>query len=265
MTNELLLDVRGLSKTYGNSSSSLKHAAVLNGIDFKLMHNETIGLVGVSGAGKSTIGRIIAGLESANQGSIHYEGHDILRLRGARRKAVTSSIQMIFQDPYESLSPRMTIGQLVAEPLKIQKTYKNDNEQLWKLVSNALSEVSLSPERYMNRYPHELSGGERQRVGLARAFVCNPRLIIADEPTSMLDSSLRLDLLELMDQLRKKNHSSCIFITHDLALTYNFCDRLIVLDRGVIVESGSPKQVIDNPQHPFTQSLISALLELNHF
>ncbi|NHN32540.1 ABC transporter ATP-binding protein [Paenibacillus agricola] len=264
MTNELLLDVRGLSKSYGDSSHSLKNVAVLNGIDFGVSHNETIGLVGVSGAGKSTIGRIIAGLESADRGSIYYEGQDILRLKGARRKAVTSSIQMIFQDPYESLSPRMTIGQLVAEPLVIQNTYKNNNEQLWKLVSNALSEVSLSPERYMNRYPHELSGGERQRVGLARAFVCNPRLIIADEPTSMLDSSLRLELLDLMDQLRKRHNTSTIFITHDLALTYHFCDRLIVLDRGVIVESGSPKQVIDNPQHPFTQSLISALMELNH-
>jgi ABC-type glutathione transport system ATPase component len=264
MAKGLLLDVRGLSKSYGDSSYLLKHTAVLNEIDFQVAYNETVGLVGVSGAGKSTIGRIIAGLESADRGAIYYEGQDILRLKGARRKAATSSIQMIFQDPYESLSSRMTIGQLVAEPLKILGKYKNENEQLSQLVSDALSEVSLSPERYMYRYPHELSGGERQRVGVARAFICNPRLIIADEPTSMLDSSLRLELLELMGKLNKKHHTSTLFITHDLALTYHFCDRLIVLDQGVIVESGDPKQVIDNPQHPFTQSLISALMELNH-
>jgi ABC-type glutathione transport system ATPase component len=265
MTAERLLDVRGLSKSYSDSGHTLKQIPVLNGIDFSVAHNETVGLVGISGAGKSTIGRIISGLESANQGTIHYEGQDILQLKGARRKAVTSSIQMIFQDPYESLSPRMTIGELVAEPLKIQQKYKkNEQEQLRGLVRVALSEVSLSTERYLDRYPHELSGGERQRVGLARAFICKPRLIIADEPTSMLDSSLRLELLELMDQLRKKHDTSTIFITHDLALTYHFCDRLIVLDRGMIVESGSPKQVIDHPQHPFTQSLIAALTELNH-
>ncbi|OMF37592.1 dipeptide/oligopeptide/nickel ABC transporter ATP-binding protein [Paenibacillus sp. FSL H8-0548] len=264
MTDKLLLEVRGLSKSYGDSSSLSGQIPVLKGIDFKVDHNETIGLVGISGAGKSTIGRIIAGLESANRGEILYEGQDILRLKGARRSAATSSIQMIFQDPYESLSPRMTIGELVAEPLVIQKTFKREKEQLLRLVSEALSEVSLSPERYLHRYPHELSGGERQRVGLARAFICKPKLIIADEPTSMLDSSLRLDLLELMDQLRKKHQTSTLFITHDLALTYHFCDRLIVLDQGVIVESGSPKEVIDNPQHPFTRSLISALMELNH-
>ncbi|MNZ52223.1 Oligopeptide transport ATP-binding protein OppF [compost metagenome] len=261
----MLLEVRGLSKSYSDPSASFKGVPVLNDVSFTVGVNETVGIVGASGAGKSTIGRIITGLERADSGMISYDGQSILGLKGALRKQATRSIQMVFQDPYESLSPRMTIGQLVAEPLVIQRLYKDDKPKRSRLVREALAEVSLKPERYMDRYPHELSGGERQRVGLARAFISNPRLIIADEPTSMLDSSLRLELLELMNQLRVNHGTSILFITHDIALTYHFCHRLLVLDSGRIVEDGTPQQVIDEPRHPYTRDLIDALMELNHF
>jgi ABC-type glutathione transport system ATPase component len=259
-----LLEVQNLYKSYRDPSASSYASNVLNGIDFSVGENETVGLVGASGAGKSTIGRIIAGLEQPDSGRMLFMGNDVLAMKGKVRKLVTHSIQMIFQDPYESLSPRMTIEQLICEPLVIQKLHKHDSGKRKQLVRETLTEVSLTPpERYMNRYPHELSGGERQRVGLARAFICQPRLIVADEPTSMLDSSLRLDLLQLMNQLRQRHHISYLFITHDIALTHSFCDRLLVLDKGEIVESGRTEDVIERPQHAFTQSMLEALLELN--
>lgn len=259
-----LLEIQSLNKSYRDRSAFSHTANVLNGIHFTVGENETVGLVGSSGAGKSTIGRIIAGLEHADSGRMLYQGYDVLALKHKERRTVTNSIQMIFQDPYESLSPRMTIEQLIVEPLVIQKLYKNEPEKRRQLVRATLAEVSLTPpERFMNRYPHELSGGERQRVGLARAFICQPRLIVADEPTSMLDSSLRLDLLQLMNQLRERHQISYLFITHDIALTHSFCDRLLVLDKGEIVESGTPQDVIERPQHPYTQRLIGALQQLN--
>ncbi|MFJ7744859.1 ABC transporter ATP-binding protein [Peribacillus sp. NPDC097295] len=261
---EALLVVNGLKKTYRSSGFRKQVDPVLQGVTFSLMPGETVGLVGASGAGKSTIGRIIAGLENADGGQVFLEGKDLLSMKAKERRLSAKSIQMVFQDPYESLSSLMTIEQLVAEPLVIQKL-ESDRFKRKKLVQKALNDVALAPEKYMNRYPHQLSGGERQRVGLARAFICQPRLIIADEPTSMLDTSLRLDLLQLMREMGRRYGVSYLFVTHDIALTRSFCDRLIVLDRGKIVESGCTSDVIDHPAHPFTKSLIEALLELEHY
>ncbi|TBL77293.1 ABC transporter ATP-binding protein [Paenibacillus thalictri] len=260
-----LLRIEGLHKTYAVPGGRSRRSEVLRGIEFTVEENETVGLVGASGAGKSTVGRIIAGLERPDSGAMLFRGTDIWKLRGKQRNEAMRPIQMIFQDPYESLSPWMTIEQLVAEPLVIQRVQAGNPAARREMVRQALSEVSLQPDRYMNRHPHELSGGERQRVGLARAFICQPQLIIADEPTSMLDPSLRLELLELMNRLRQRHNIAYLFITHDIALTRGFCNRMIVLDQGVIVESGPTEQVIDEPQHPFTQSLIGSLLELNRF
>ncbi|WP_419878120.1 ABC transporter ATP-binding protein [Brevibacillus centrosporus] len=262
---EDLLQVRALRKTYAIKGSNKYKMTVLDGVSLSIKPNETVGLVGASGAGKSTIGRIIAGLETSDSGQLIYQGKDLQRMSAKERKQATSSIQMIFQDPYESLSPRMTIEQLVAEPLVIQKLYAKDPEQRRHAVREALAEVSLSPDRYMQRYPHELSGGERQRVGLARAFITCPKLIVADEPTSMLDTSLRLDLLQLMKELSERHGIAYLFVTHDLALTRGFCDRLLVLDQGKVVETGTPEEITEQPQHPFTQGFISALLELDSF
>ncbi|ELK41738.1 ABC transporter ATP-binding protein [Brevibacillus agri] len=260
-----LLQVSGLYKTYEGKSSGKQAAPVINGASFSIQANETVGLVGSSGAGKSTIGRIIAGIEQADKGQLIYQGQDLLSMKPKARREATRSIQMIFQDPYESLSARMTIAQLIAEPLVIARLYKNDPARRTELVREALQEVALPPERYMHRYAHELSGGERQRVGLARAFVTRPQLIVADEPTSMLDTSLRLDLLRLMRELSLRHGIAYLFITHDLALTRGFCDRLLVLDQGQIVETGTPEEVAENPQHPFTLRLIGAVRELDQF
>ncbi|MGV3138975.1 ABC transporter ATP-binding protein [Brevibacillus agri] len=260
-----LLQVSRLYKTYEGKSSGKQAAPVINGASFSIQANETVGLVGSSGAGKSTIGRIIAGIEQADKGQLIYQGQDLLSMKPKARREATRSIQMIFQDPYESLSARMTIAQLIAEPLVIARLYKNDPARRTELVREALQEVALPPERYMHRYAHELSGGERQRVGLARAFVTRPQLIVADEPTSMLDTSLRLDLLRLMRELSLRHGIAYLFITHDLALTRGFCDRLLVLDQGQIVETGTPEEVTENPQHPFTLRLIGAVRELDQF
>lgn len=255
-----LLSVKDLKKSYTHAGGRPK--PVLRGVSFDVGPHETVGIVGASGAGKSTIGRIIANLEQADGGSIRYGSQDLVRLHRKRRREAGKSISMVFQDPYEFLSPRMRVAQLVAEPLAVRREHR-DKEALRARVYQALAEVSLDPDKYAHRYPHELSGGERQRVGLARAFVSRPQLLVADEPTSMLDASLRLDLLACMAELQRKHGTAIIFITHDLALTYNFCDRLIVLDDGEIAEEGAPDRLIDHPQHPFTRSLIEALLEFH--
>lgn len=258
-----LVEVKELQKTFGRTKEV--QVNVLKSISFSLKHGEIIGLIGASGAGKSTIGRIIAGLETSNGGEVFFEGQEVLSLTGKKRRSLAKYIQVVFQDPYEALSSRMKIGQLVAEPLVIQGIDKGNKEKRLEKVRYALNSVSLDPDKYINRYPHELSGGERQRVGLARAFVCEPKLIIADEPTSMLDTSLRLELLELMKKMNEYNQVSYLFVTHDIALTKGFCDRLIVLQQGEIVEEGKTNDIIQNPQHPYTKSLIEALLVLeNH-
>lgn len=262
---EYLLQAVDLQKTYYHGGSSKQGNQVLKGTTFSLKQGEILGLIGTSGAGKSTIGRIVAGLEAADGGKLLFKGEDILQMEAKERRKVAREIQMVFQDPYEALSARMTIEQLVMEPLIIQKIAANDHSLRKEMVREALLEVSLVPESYLPRYPHELSGGERQRVGLARAFVCKPCLIIADEPTSMLDTSLRLDLLRLMKGMGERHHISYLFITHDIALTRGFCDQLLVLDQGEIVEAGKTEHLIDNPHHPFTRSLIEALLELEQY
>lgn len=254
-----LIRIDNLMKIYGHSKSD--KVAVLKNVSFSFEEGEIIGLIGASGAGKSTIGKILAGLETPTKGTIHFEETELTALKPRARRKFAKHIAMIFQDPYESLSPRMKIYQLIEEPLIIQGL-EPDKEKRRELVREALSVVSLDPDKYMERYPHELSGGERQRVGVARAFVCKPKLIIADEPTSMLDTSLRLELIALLKSMNEQYGISYVFVTHDIALTKGFCDRIIVLHQGEIVDEGPTEQVIDAPTHPFTKSLIDALLLL---
>lgn len=254
-----LVKVEHLMKIYGHSKND--KVAVLKNVSFSLEEGEIIGMIGASGAGKSTVGKILAGLESQSSGSIYFNNVELTTLKAKVRGSFAKHIQMIFQDPYESLSPRMKIYELVEEPLIIQKI-EPDKEKRLRLVKEALAFVSLDPVKYLHRYPHELSGGERQRIGVARAFVCKPKLIIADEPTSMLDTSLRLELIQLLKRMNKQFNISYIFVTHDIALTNGFCDRIIVLHQGEIVDEGLTEQVINKPTHPFTKSLIEALLTL---
>lgn len=254
-----LVKVDHLMKIYGHSKSD--KVAVLKDVSFSFEQGEIIGLIGASGAGKSTIGKILAGLEEPSNGNIYFDNVELTTLKAKERRSFAKHIQMIFQDPYESLSPRMKIFELVEEPLIIQKIEPVKEKRL-QMVREALAFVSLDPDKYLNRYPHELSGGERQRIGVARAFVCKPKLIIADEPTSMLDTSLRLELIQLLKRMNEQFNISYIFVTHDIALTNGFCDRIIVLHQGEIVDEGPTEQVINEPTHPFTKSLIKALLIL---
>lgn len=246
-------------KVYGHYKSD--KVAVLKNVSFSFRQGEIIGLIGASGAGKSTIGKILAGLEQPTKGHVFFEDTDLVAISTKERRTFAKHIAMIFQDPYESLSSRMKIYELIEEPLLIQRIEPNKQKRL-ELVKEALRVVSLDPEKYMDRYPHELSGGERQRVGVARAFVCKPKLIIADEPTSMLDTSLRLELIQLLKSMNEQYSISYVFVTHDIALTKGFCDRIIVLHQGEIVDIGDTENVIHHPTHPFTKSLIDALLLL---
>ena len=246
-------------KVYGHTKSN--KVAVLKDVSFSFEQGEIIGLIGASGAGKSTIGKILVGLEKQTKGSITVDGTNLTTLSKRERRQFAKNIAMIFQDPYESLSSRMKISQLIEEPLIIQKI-EPDAKRREQLVREALQVVSLEPDKYMNRYPHELSGGERQRVGVARAFITKPKIIVADEPTSMLDTSLRLELIQLLKSMNEQFGISYVFVTHDIALTKNFCDRIIVLHEGEIVDEGPTEQVINEPTHPFTRALIDALLIL---
>lgn len=255
----MLVKIEHLMKIYGHSRSD--KVAVLKDVSFSFEQGEIIGLIGASGAGKSTIGKILAGLELPSNGVIYFENVELTALTTKERRSYAKHIQMIFQDPYESLSPRMKIYELVEESLIIQKI-EPDKEKRLQRVKEALAFVSLDPDKYLDRYPHELSGGERQRIGVARAFVCKPKLIIADEPTSMLDTSLRLELIQLLKRMNEEYNISYVFVTHDIALTKDFCDRIIVLHQGEIVDEGPTEKVINKPTHPFTKSLIEALLIL---
>lgn len=257
----LLLNVDELTKTYGQSRGE-RHP-VLQELSFSVQVGEIVGLIGASGAGKSTVGRILAGLEIQDTGTIWFSGEDVTGFSGKRRRHLAKNIGMIFQDPYESLSGRMRVVDLVEEPLIIQKSGANAVERR-RRAEEALSLVSLDPTKYSQRYPHELSGGERQRVGVARALVCRPKLIICDEPTSMLDTSLRLELVELLKELNQQFGIAYLFITHDIALTKGFCDRLLVLFEGRIVDQGVTNDVITQPEHPFTIQLIAALRTLEN-
>ena len=253
------VELTNIMKVYKRSKRD--EVAVLKDVSLSFQKGEIIGLIGASGAGKSTIGKIIVGLETPTKGSLTFNGTELTNLSKKQRRTYAKDISMIFQDPYESLSPRMKIFQLIEEPLIIQKI-EADPEKRKALVREALEVVSLDPDKYMMRYPHELSGGERQRVGVARAFVTKPQLIVADEPTSMLDTSLRMELIALLKSMNEQFGISYVFVTHDIALTKGFCDRIIVLHEGEIVDEGPTEQVINHPTHPFTQDLIDALLLL---
>jgi len=215
--------------------------------------------VGESGSGKTTTGRLLIRLADPTDGRISYKGKDITRLSPRELKPLRKEMQIIFQDPFESLDPRMVIKDIVAEPLRIQRITKGEDE-LVERVKQILREVELvPPEEFMLRFPHELSGGQRQRVAVARAFVLDPEFIVADEPVSMLDVSIRAEILNLMLALVQKRGACFLYITHDLALARHMCDRVAVMYLGKIVELGTTDAIINNPLHPYTKALIAAV------
>jgi len=228
-------------------------------VSFYVRKGEVFGLAGESGSGKTTTGRLMLRLTDVTDGKVLFKGRDITKIGSKELKPLRREMQIIFQDPYESLDPRMTIKEIVAEPVRIQGIAKTE-EEVEERVKKILTEVEIfPPEEFMWRYPHELSGGQRQRVAVARAFIVDPEFVVADEPVSMLDVSIRASVLNVMLELVQKHQVSFIYITHDLALAKHVCDRLAVMYLGKIVEMGPTQRVIDNPLHPYTQALIAAI------
>lgn len=249
-----LLELDGVGKVF--------HKVVaLDGVSFHVNTGESVGLVGGSGAGKSTIARLVTGLLSPDTGTVRIDGRDLAECSRAERRVTRRRVHLVFQDPYASLPPGRRVSDIVAEPLVIQRLAGGTEDQ--RRVLDALAAVALTPPaRYATRYPHELSGGERQRVALARAIVVRPDLIVADEPTAMLDASIRSDLLRLLADLGTSHGVAYLYITHDLALAGWFCDRLVVLHQGEVVEQGRTDDVLGRPAHPYTAALVKAVQQL---
>ena len=257
-----ILKVEGLSKQFTKKNlfgSKLSTVKAVEDVTFSLHHDEVLVIAGESGSGKSTIAKLILRAITPDSGKVIFDGEEINDNVDSIKK-IRMNCQMVHQDPYDSINPRMKIKDIVSEPLEIHDV--GDATEREKIVLDALREVKLEPsEEIANKYPHMLSGGQRQRVVLARALVLRPRIIIADEPVSMLDVSIRAEILELMKNMQKKNSISFIYITHDLATARYFGQEIIILYLGKIMESGSINQVLLEPRHPYTQALIDAISE----
>jgi len=264
MNDDLILKVEDLKKYFqaektGIWSSGEKQVFALDGISLELKKGEILALAGESGCGKSTLALTLMNLEKPTSGRIIFEGMDITNIQGDAQKQMRRRVQMVFQDPYESLNPIMSIRDLVAEPLVVHKLFPNPQERETR-VRQALEDAGLKPaDVYINRYPHELSGGQRQRVVVACALVLDPVLLLADEPVSMLDVSIRAEILNLLAELRIEKGISVIFITHDMATAANISDRIAVMYLGRIVELGPTREVLAHPHHPYTKALISVI------
>ena len=240
-------------------SKSELYVRAVDGVSFEIIKGEIFGLAGESGSGKTTTGRLLLRLIEPTEGTIYFQGKDITHLKESQMRLLRRKMQIVFQDPYESLNPRMTVGDIVSEPLRVLEATQSDTETEER-VKSTLEDVELTPpEEFMFRYPHEVSGGQRQRVAVARAFVLTPDFIVADEPVSMLDVSIRAEILDLMYRLVEKNKTAFLYITHDLALARHMCDRLGIMYLGKMMELGTTEQVVYEPLHPYTKALIDAV------
>ena len=257
----ILVEVTDLKKHFPIKSGILfqrEVAAVkaVDGVSFHIYQGETLGLVGESGCGKSTTGRTILQLHRATSGSVKFEGQELTTLKGEPLRKMRRKMQMIFQDPYASLNPRMSVGRIVAEPLVVHNIgSKSEREDR---VAELLELVGLNPY-FVSRYPHEFSGGQRQRIGLARALALNPSFIVADEPISALDVSIQAQVVNLLQKLQEDLGLTYLFIAHDLSMVRHLCDRVAVMYLGKIVEVAESEELYTNPLHPYTQALLSAV------
>jgi oligopeptide transport system ATP-binding protein len=261
MTREVILQAENLVKHYPIKAGVLRrtvgHVKALDGVSFELYKGETLGIVGESGCGKSTLGRMLLRLEEPTAGKLIFDGVDVYSQKGSAMRRLRRDIQIVFQDPYTSLNPRKTVGDIVGEPFEIHTDVlpKGDRRQR---VQQLLELVGLNPE-HINRYPHQFSGGQRQRIGIARGLALNPKVIICDEPVSALDVSVQAQVVNLLAELQTGLGLAYIFIAHDLSVVRHISDRVGVMYLGKIVEIGDEDQIYSRPTHPYTQALLSAV------
>jgi oligopeptide/dipeptide ABC transporter ATP-binding protein len=261
-TDDVILEVKNLKKYFPIKRGIVfsKHVGdvkAVDGVSFYIRKGETLGLVGESGCGKSTVARTIIRLLDPTDGEIIFDGVDISKLPYSSLRRIRRDMQIIFQDPYSSLNPRMTVSEIIGEPLQVHKIVSSSKERE-KRVQELLELVGLAPY-HATRYPHEFSGGQRQRIGIARALALNPKFIVADEPTSALDVSIRSQIINLLQDLQKEFKLTYLFISHDLAVIRHICDRIAVMYLGKIVELSENEDLYTSPLHPYTQALLSAI------
>ena len=258
--DDIILDVQNLKKYFPSRGGVFQHTVgyvkAVDGISFQLKRGETLGIVGESGCGKSTAGRTILRLHEITGGKVLFNGKDIAKLSKKELRKKRLEMQMVFQDPYSSLNPRMTVGQIIGEALIDHKLM--DKNQAKEKVEEIM-EVCGLPSYYINRYPHEFSGGQRQRIGIARALVLDPQFVICDEPVSALDVSIQSQIINLLGDLQKERNFSYIFISHDLSVVEYISNRVAVMYLGNIVELADKNEIFDNPLHPYTKALMSAI------
>ena len=258
--NEIILDVQNLKKYFpirgGLITRTVGHVKAVDGISFKLRRGETLGIVGESGCGKSTAGRTILRLHDITDGKVIFKGEDLAKCSKKEMRAKRLQMQMVFQDPYASLNPRMTVGNIIGEALLDHKLMSKA-EAREKVLETM--EICGLPTYYINRYPHEFSGGQRQRVGIARALAVNPDFIVCDEPISALDVSIQAQVINLLEQLQRERGLTYLFIAHDLSMVKHISDRIGVMYLGSLVELADSEELFENPMHPYTKALLSAI------
>jgi oligopeptide transport system ATP-binding protein len=261
MSREVVLQAENLVKHYPIKAGVLRrtvgYVKALDGVSFELYKGETLGIVGESGCGKSTLGRMLMRLEEPTDGKLIFDGVDVYSQKGSAMRKLRRDIQIVFQDPYTSLNPRMTVGDIVGEPFEIHTDIVPKRERRQR-VQELLELVGLNPE-HINRYPHQFSGGQRQRIGIARGLALNPKVIICDEPVSALDVSVQAQVVNLLGELQGRLGLAYIFIAHDLSVVRHISDRVGVMYLGKLVELGDEDQIYSRPTHPYTQALLSAV------